>query len=329
MIICTTATLSLMPCVMELGRSIRQRIPYAKIVLGLVENSVPDEVRNSAWVDEVILAKDLSIPNFDRFIFKLTEPLSKNTIKAQLLHQLINNDAQADVVIYVDCFSKFLGPIPEVLDRLNHHSIVLTPHLIDAHYSDAYERELSLLNDGTFNSGFIAVKQDDEAKDFLDWWSDKLNRDIRDPYASNFFDQKWLNFVNIFYNAAILRHPGYQLGFWNFHEESRRIVSNHDHEVHLKGGPLRLMSFANENNMFNHYSNLLPEHQTKEIGRLKSLYDANLNTDTHSRDVTWSYGRYHNGETISIDARHKFRDLSSNIAPSNPFKCSNKMLMEI
>ncbi|MDR0267809.1 hypothetical protein [Paenibacillus sp.] len=329
MIICTTATLSHMPFVLELSHSVRRFFPSVKMVLGLVEAEVPESLRSSPWVDEVILAKDLSIPGFDQFIFKLTEPMSKNTIKAQLMNQLIKHDAEADVVVYVDCYSKFLSGIPEALSLLDHHSIVLTPHLIDANYSDSYERELMLLNDGSFFAGFVALKRDDEAKDFLSWWSDKLNRDIRDPYGSDFFDQKWLNFVNVFFNAAILRHPGYQLGFWNFHENSREAIAVKDHEIELKGGPLRLINFGNENNMFEHYSGLLPEAQRQNINRLKQHYDESVNSNGQFQDTEWSYGRYHSGEIITSNARQIFRVLPTDEAPSNPFEWSDQKFTDM
>jgi hypothetical protein len=329
MIICTTATLSHMPFVLELSHSIRRFFPSVKIVLGLVETEVPESLRNSPWVDEVILAKDLSIPNFDQFIFKLTESMSKNTIKAQLMNQIIKHDEQADVVVYVDCYSKFLGDIPEALSLLDHHSIVLTPHLIDANYLDSYERELMLLNDGSFFAGFIALKRDDEAKDFLSWWSDKLNQDIRDPYGSDFFDQKWLNFVNVFFNAAILRHSGYQLGFWNFHEDSRAIISVKDHGIELMGGPLRLINFGNENNMFEYYSALLPESQGREMNRLKRRYDESVDLYDQFIDAQWSYGRYQSGEIITTDARHIVRVLPTKEAPSNPFEWSDQKFIDM
>jgi len=330
MIICTSATLAHIPFVYELSRSVRKFFPSTKMVLGLIESKIPGVLQNDASLaDEIVLAKDLSIPHFISFIFKLTAPMSKNTIKPQLISHIMKHDPQADIVVYVDCFSKFLGGIPEVISLLESYPIVLTPHLIDAHFSSEYERELMLLNDGTFFSGFIAVKRDDQAKDFLSWWSDKLNKDIRDPYGSDFFDQKWLNFANVFYNAAILRHPGYQLAFWNFHEESRQIINFKDLEIKLKKGPLRIINFGNENNMFYHYCNLLPDIQRQRVHRLRMLYDTRVESNEQFKDAEWSYDRYSDGEMISSEAREVFRKIPTDEAPSNPFEWSDKNIIDM
>ncbi|TCZ80808.1 hypothetical protein E0485_00495 [Paenibacillus albiflavus] len=330
MIVCTTATLSHVPYAMEMAKSLRKHISNVKIVLGLVEEEVPNAVSSSVLFDQIILAKNLSIPNFNRFMFKLTVPLSQNSIKAQLLHHLFETDRSADIVVYVDCFTYFCGPIPEAIHMLDHYPIVVTPHLIDVHFTDAYEREMSLLNDGTFFGGFIALKRSDEAKDFLLWWSDKLNRDIRDPYASNFFDQKWLNFANVFFNAGILRHSGYQVGFWNFYEQSREIESQSNNSIMLKGGPLRLMNFGNENNNFDLHLDSLSERQSMRMQILRNHYQTNINShDSYGlrQHAVWSYGSYQSGEKIADEARIKFRDLHHDHVPANPFELSNRQIM--
>jgi len=330
MIVCTTATLSHVPYAMEMAKSLRKHISDVKVVLGLVEEEVPEAVSSSPLFDQIILAKNLSIPNFKRFMFKLTVPLSQNSIKAQLLHHLFETDSSADIVVYVNCFTYFCGPIPEAIQMLGRYPIVVTPHLIDAHYTDAYEREMSLLNDGTFFAGFIALKRSDEAKDFLLWWSDKLNRDIRDPYASNFFDQKWLNFANVFFNAGILRHSGYQVGFWNFHEKSREIESQSNDRIELKGGPLRLINFGNENNNFDLHLESLPGIQSMRIQLIRKQYNTNVNSHDSfgfRQQAVWSYGSYHSGEKITDEARIKFRDLPHDHAQDNPFELSNRQIM--
>jgi len=331
MIICTTATISNLPYVLELAHSVRKHFADAKFVLGLAEDHVPELVAHSSLIDQTILAKDLDIPDFKRFMFKLTPPLCKNTLKAQLMRHILRSDAWADVLVYVDCWTKFFGPIPEALQLLDHYSIVLTPHIIDASESDSCEKEWKLLNDGTLYAGFIAVKQSDEANHFLLWWSDKLNRDIRDPNGSDFWGQKWLNVANVLYHVGILRHPGYQLSLWNFHEKSRKIVSVDGHEVMLAGGPLRLMNFSNENNAFEHYAGLLAEHQSRHVRRLKELYEMDLLTKDYYGLVYagWSYDHYDSGEKIEEHVRHKYRNVSKERVPSNPYQWSNERLVDL
>ncbi|QAY66847.1 hypothetical protein [Paenibacillus protaetiae] len=324
MIICSTATFATVPYVLEMARSAKQHYPHAKIVLALIEEEIPDMLTHSPWIDTVLLAKQLPIPDFNRFIFKMTSTMSLNTIKAQLLQHLIHTDEQADILVFADCYTQFFGPLPEVMELLESRPIVLIPHLVDVHATDDYERELMLLNDGTFFAGFIALKRTDESKHFLDWWSDKLNRDIRDPYASDFFDQKWLNFANVFFNAAILKHPGYQLAFWNFHEPSRRITHADDQSVQLAANPLRLVNFGNENNQMDYYLKLLPGKQHEAFLRLRDRYAANVKKqDLHGylKHVEWSYDRYTNKEKIALDIRLNFRSLPDQ--PANPFEYSN------
>jgi hypothetical protein len=186
-------------------------------------------------------------------MFKLTAPLSQNAVKSQLLQHAMETEPAQDSFLYLDCCTELFGPIPEIVEALHKHPIVLVPHLITPTYTDKYERELLLLKDGAFNGGLVAVKRHPETTNFLEWWSNKLNNDVRDPYGSNFFDQKWLNFVPVLFDATILQHPGYMLAFWNYHETSRQITTRSNEANMLSDKPLRIMSFANENQAFDHH----------------------------------------------------------------------------
>lgn len=332
MIICTSANLLQIPQVKVLANSIKRYIPDAIFILCLIEDRIPEKVKRIPGIARIVSVQDLPIKGFQRFMFKLTAPLSQNAIKSQLLQYAMETEPLQENFLYLDCNTVLFGPIPEIMKGLRKHPIVLVPHLITPTYTNSYERELFLLNDGAFNGSLVAVKRHQEAMDFLDWWSDKLNNDKRDPFGSNLFNQKWLDLVPVFYNAYILHHPGYMLAYWNFHESSRQIISYKDKSIQLINGPLRIMTFANENQSFNHYLAFLSETQSRRIIRIKREY---LNAIDKNRiygfnlDMPWSFGYYSSGEQITQEARDAYRSLKLIDTPDNPFEWSNQRILKL
>jgi glycosyltransferase involved in cell wall biosynthesis len=126
--------------------------------------------------------------------------------------------------VYLDPDVYLFGPITEVLDLLERGSnAVLTPHITRPLPRDGCKPDdLEILRTGIYNLGFLALRNSEEVAAFLGWWRAWLRTNCFSVNTrGEFTDQKWLNFANVLWNDfAVLRHPGYNLAYWNLHERT-------------------------------------------------------------------------------------------------------------
>jgi hypothetical protein len=162
-----------------------------------------------------ICAESLDIPDWKRFAFQYTPFELSCALKPAAIKYAI--DQGYDDVVYLDADMRLLGPLEEVWSALQNDSIVLTPHLIRPFPNDGQRPGEDLfLMAGTFNAGFLAIRNSNVAAAFLNWWTDRLAYQCyKDLAASIFVDQKWLSLVpGLFDEVHILRNPGYNTGHW-------------------------------------------------------------------------------------------------------------------
>lgn len=190
------------------------------------------------------LASQLRIPNWHRFAFQYTPFELCCALKPYAMQHVL--DQGYEQVIYLDTDMRVLDDFHEVATQLESNSIVLTPHLIKPFPRDGRRPDENLfLMAGTFNAGFLAIRNDANARSFLDWWSQRLEFDgHQDMAASMFVDQKWLSLVpGLFPNVGILRNPAYNTGHWTLPQFSLEL--NAHGEPCIDGHPVVLFHFSN------------------------------------------------------------------------------------
>jgi glycosyltransferase involved in cell wall biosynthesis len=127
--------------------------------------------------------------------------------------------------VYLDADMMVFSEMSEVFDRLSQASVVLTPHVLDPSktLNDGFmPSEGRILSSGSFNMGFFAVSRTEEGLHFLRWWRQRtFFKCIRNFSEGYFDDQKWIDLVpGLFPNSHILKHPGYNVAYWNLHERT-------------------------------------------------------------------------------------------------------------
>ncbi|HYW54199.1 MAG TPA: hypothetical protein VE826_09520, partial [Dongiaceae bacterium] len=147
-----------------------------------------------------------------------------------------------------------------VRDPLGAADVVLTPHTVDPIPLDGkLPDEITLLQAGAYNLGFIGVANRPVVRRMLDWWGQRLERYcVNDVGSGLFTDQKWIDLVPAMVErVAIVRHRGCNVAYWNLH--ARRV--DPDDPSHLTSG---------EPIVFYHYSGfdprrpgVLSKHQTR------------------------------------------------------------------
>lgn len=260
---------------------------------------------------EVLYADEIHDGNTDKWLFTHDVVEACTAVKGDALTHILS---QPDVenVLYFDPDIAVFNSMTPVIELLKSHSIILTPHQIDAEDRDKkraiMDNEVTSLGFGVFNLGFAAVKNDSEGRRFAEWWADRLRDwcfDQRD--IGIFVDQKWCDLVPcLFDNFKSLRDPGYNVASWNL--SKRHISFSEDGMVLSNGQPLR----------FYHFTKLGP------IGDMMTQRYGSDNIEVYElwrwyRDKViaatlpdipkgwWHYAKFDNGVDISKDVRVLYR----------------------
>ena len=78
-------------------------------------------------------------------------------------------------MIYFDPDIRLYGSIAPILGRLADADIILTPHLTGWLDDGGHPGELAILQSGSYNLGFIALRRSAVAQKFVQWWQGKLS----------------------------------------------------------------------------------------------------------------------------------------------------------
>ena len=145
-------------------------------------------------------------------------------------------------VAYIDPDIEIFKTLDVVVEGLETHPIVLTPHNIFPLPRDGMETsEQAIRYSGIFNLGFVAVSS--KALPFLNWWHVRLVTDaVVDFESSLFTDQRWIDFVPALFDVKVLKNPGLNVAYWNIHE--RELSRNSDGEILVNGEPLFFYHFS-------------------------------------------------------------------------------------
>ncbi len=161
-----------------------------------------------------------------------------------LVFRLLMDRHEGSTILYLDPDMWVTGRMVEVEELVGSGArAVLTPHLIEQSSRPELFRDQECLRYGIYNLGFLALREGPDTRKLLDWWSGKLERDCRIDLPDGLFvDQKWADlFPAIFGGVAILRHPGYNVAYWNALD--RRVVRKAT-SWRVNDEPLRLVHFS-------------------------------------------------------------------------------------
>ena len=157
--------------------------------------------------------------------------------KALLSEEGVTSGAYFDPDIWV------YRPLDAVREGLAKAPLALTPHTTRPLRGEASPNDHVILQSGSFNLGFAAMRAEPEIFDLLDWWAEKLRFDCRVDFAAGLFtDQKWMDLApGLVSDLAILRTPTLNLAYWNL--EGRQVARTAD-GWSVDGQPLAFFHFS-------------------------------------------------------------------------------------
>jgi glycosyltransferase involved in cell wall biosynthesis len=192
----------------------------------------------------VVALEDVAIPDIDVMKGIYTAVEFSTAVKPWLLDWMFATAPDTSQVVYLDPDIQVFSRMVELEEALVENWAVLTPHLIEPNVEpSAHPTEQALLLAGIYNLGFLGLSRSETTNRFLTWWKERLAREcIVDTAAGYFVDQRYIDFVpGLFDGAKILRHPGYNVAYWN---ASTRVVSQTGDDYYVNDTDLRFFHFS-------------------------------------------------------------------------------------
>ena len=262
---------------------------------------------------ELRLGRDLPVPHFEHLAFRYNILEFNTALKPFAINQLMR-EYPAAPILYIDPDILLLSPLTEVFSRLSAGAMaVLTPHFTAPLEDGKSPDELAISRVGSFNLGFLATGPHPSRQDFVDWWCRKLEFGAFVDLESGLFtDQKWMDLVpGMFPGVQILRHPGYNLAYWNL--PHRPVSVSTDGTLLADGEPVAFIHFSGVDV---HHPEIFSKHQNRfditNIGALRPTYEHYVtlllaNGYDDYLKIGYRYGKLRDGTRITQEMREIFR----------------------
>jgi glycosyltransferase involved in cell wall biosynthesis len=257
---------------------------------------------------EVIACDDLGIELLDNMKLWYSIVEFNTAIKPFVFSYLMAQRGFTSAV-YLDPDIAVFAPLDEVFNALRRHSLVLTPHMMKPLQDGKQPSDHTILKSGVYNLGFLALKQDEDTENLVQWWCDRLFLHCRIDLPGHMFtDQRWMDLAPAFVERTfILRHPGYNVAYWNV---AHRVVDrNAAGDWTVDGKPLKFFHFSgtkpDDEPVFSKHQDRFGPDNLGCIGELCSSYRAAVlaNRWREFSRMTYAYGRFSDGRAISDTMR--------------------------
>jgi hypothetical protein len=258
--------------------------------------------------DHVVWVDELPIPGVTSWIFKHDLVELCTAVKGPMLELLAEREIEK--IVYLDPDIALFAPLDGVVEAFDEASVVLTPHQLDPDVGEMaiFDNEVSSLRHGTYNLGFVAVRNDEIGRRFAAWFAERLRAYCYDELDRGLFvDQKWCDLVPAFFDRVkILRDPGYNVASWNISQ--RRLTADDAGSLLVNGQALRFFHFTKLGpvgaRMTDRYAggNLL-------VHEIWAWYTRSVLAATPAELVSgwWYYGHFDNSDVIPTEARRLYR----------------------
>ncbi len=275
-----------------------------------------------------VFVSDLPIRNLPGFLFKYSILEANTAVKPCLLNYLFRQFS-IDKLLYLDPDILIFESLDSLRESLQEANLLLTPHLLSPLPKDGRgQNEHEILQAGSYNLGFLGIRNSLESRRFLRWWSEKLYHQCIVSFENNLFvDQRWMDMVpGLFEGVQVVRDPGYNIAYWNLHERSISLNGG----VQVNGRPLRFFHFSGFNpDKPSSISKYQDRYGMADIGAARQLYDLYrtlliANGWDECKDWTYSHDFFVNGVKVSAAARRYYWSLGPNVDHlGNPFTWLN------
>jgi glycosyltransferase involved in cell wall biosynthesis len=295
---------------------------YARVLMTSLQRHEPEWERFVLVVGETAPAtavepfttvqlESLALPQPRKFFFRYTLLELNTAVKPWMFEHLFAMGF--DRVIYLDPDIFVYSPLVELDEASPDRFLTLTPHLTGSIAGDDHPSERTILQAGSYNLGFLAVRRQPQLERFLSWWQEKLERQcIVDVAHGLFVDQKWIDLTpGLFAGVGVLRHDGYNVAYWNLSQ--RRVTADGDGFT-VNGQPLRFFHFSGFDPA---RPQLVSRHDPRQrasdagdaapllAGYAEAVRSAGY---TVSRNAPYAFAQFSDGSPLPDAARYSYRN---------------------
>lgn len=217
-----------------LGKSLLRHNPLFKFSIVLIDRR-SEKIKYDDLSDFELIHIEEIFPEAELLALKYNI-IEFNTAVKPLVFQYFIGEKDNENVLYFDPDICIYDRLDLIIEQLNVHEIVLTPHILspiieDGHYPD----DNAFLKFGIYNLGFLGVRNGSETTRMLGWWKDHtFVKGYINLQKGQYTDQLPMSLVPVlFRNVGILQHPGLNMAPWNLHE---RFLENSQQDFTLTTG---------------------------------------------------------------------------------------------
>jgi hypothetical protein len=166
---------------------------------------------------EIIWIEDLDVPNLLELAFMYDIIEFSTSLKPFIARKFLD---EYEAVIFLDPDTCIFNSLCTLVDDLEKHSIVVTPHYTTPQPRHPAESDLAMMRFGSFNLGFFAVRRAPQGLNFLEWWSARsIDYSFMESQFGLSTDQKWVSIAPCFFNELhVSFNLGYNVAPWNTFE---------------------------------------------------------------------------------------------------------------
>ncbi len=250
--------------------SLRLHHPDSTFYLVLADSA--EGIDAGAFPFPVVGIDSLALPGVDTMAAKYNITEFNTAVKPFAFLELFRRHP-GEFIVYLDPDMYVTSEMTELATLINSGvDCVLTPHITEPseHGEWIDQRALQF---GINNLGFCGLRHTEDVERIVWWWARRLAADcVIDLSKGLFVDQKWADLLPAFIdNTRLLRHPGYNVGYWNL---TQRRVQHVGGEWRVNAYPLRLVHFSGnvieDPTVFSRHSQQL---HLGNIGDLRMLLD--------------------------------------------------------
>jgi SAM-dependent methyltransferase len=265
-----------------LWESLRQFYPDLKFYLVLCDDDSGFDYLSLQY--PVIKISDLGIRPIDdmKARYNITE---LNTSLKPFAFDYIFSNHPGETVVYLDPDIFVVSRLVELEQAFREGAeCVLTPHICEpAEFAEM--NDLKFLTYGIYNFGFCALRDSIQTRRLVAWWGRRLQEFcVIDFPRGLFVDQKFGDYFPAFVEKTkILRHPGYNVAYWNL---SQRRLRKADGEWTSNGVPLRFLHFSGnrieDTDVFTRHAGQFNVRNTPVLVELLASYRHSISRNGHS-----------------------------------------------
>ncbi len=229
--------------------------------------------------------------------------------------------------IFLDADIRIFSGFNSVEPYFENADLLLNPHCLTPLPENPishFDQEACIAIAGLYNAAFMGFKRGDTSKTFISWWKKRLQFHSR---LYNFYEQRWLNFVPLFFKKTVLvSDAGINVAHWNLHERvlSRDAAGN----FLVNSQPLIFFHysgwrFENPGQFSKHAPGSKFEH-TEEWKALSEIYFEDLKRNEYEkvRSLPYAFDFYEDGKKIQYSERDFYYKQMMEGLPTEPFPFS-------